>query len=522
MPQVTGLRNSAAGLASGLVAFLTVLCGYSQQPSPAENQAPTFQSATRLVVLDVVVTDKQGQPVRYLSKDDFTVVEDGTKQTVASFESPDEHAPVSVDMRHGPEETSGGSGSEKIGAQPLTILVFDALDTKILDQAYARYEIKKFLEAHGPRLAQPTALMALEEKRLELLHDYTRDAKQLEIALEAHKAQLPFRLMKGMGFGTAYAATDPAEAGERFGDANLALREIATANTQFAGRKNVIWIGPGFPSLDHLNVRPTDRARLQAWGRETMDLIAQSRLVVYTVDPRGLEVFPEEIMTPMTNDLAFESIAPLSGGRIFRGLNDVDAQIASSIADGAAYYTISYYPSSHDWNGQFRRVHVTVRNSNLMPRTRAGYFAYATAAPTFKQLDSLLSQAVVNPLPYHALAVEANAQVSGSKKRTAHMHVTLDAAGLHWEDLPEEKHRCEISLVAAAFSAKGNVIAHAAQEFEIVIDPKKFATVMKDGMVMNLSMHVPASAVRMRVVTRDSTNGNMGTADLTPEGEQFH
>jgi hypothetical protein len=26
----------------------------------------------------------------------------------------------------------------------------------------------------------------------------------------------------------------------------------------------------------------------------------------------------------------------------------------------------------------------------------------------------------------------------------------------------------------------------------------------------------------MRVVARDSTNGNMGTADLTPEGEQFH
>jgi hypothetical protein len=29
-------------------------------------------------------------------------------------------------------------------------------------------------------------------------------------------------------------------------------------------------------------------------------------------------------------------------------------------------------------------------------------------------------------------------------------------------------------------------------------------------------------AVRLRVVVRDSTNGNTGTADLTPEGQQLH
>src|SRR6266567_5388765 len=39
---------------------------------------------------------------------------------------------------------------------------------------------------------------------------------------------------------------------------------------------------------------------------------------------------------------------------------------------------------------------------------------------------------------------------------------------------------------------------------------------------MKLVVEVPPTVVRMRVVARDSTNGNMGTADLTPEGEQFH
>ena len=45
---------------------------------------------------------------------------------------------------------------------------------------------------------------------------------------------------------------------------------------------------------------------------------------------------------------------------------------------------------------------------------------------------------------------------------------------------------------------------------------------VKHRMLMNLATQLPPEVVQVRVVTRDSTNGNMGTADLTLEGEQFH
>ena len=496
-----------------LLGALAFTC-LGQDSSTPQVPVTTFQSATRLVVLDVVVTDKQGKPVSNLSKDDFTIVEDGTQQTVASFEPPDQHAPVTVEAHREKEISRPENAPQKIGAEPLTILVFDALDTKILDQAYARHEIKKYLVARGPLLAQPTALMALEEKRLELLHDYTRDAGELQDALQGYRAELPFRMMadEGMRLG----------AHERSEDAIAALREIATSNTQFAGRKNVVWIGQGFPSLNNLRGSPAQKARVQNWGRETLDLISQARMSVYTIDPRGLQVFPEEVLPPTTSELALESITLLTGGRIVRGLNDVDAQIASSIENGGTYYAISYYPSNRNWDGQFRRVRVVIRNPDFVARTRAGYFAYAESTPTYAQLDTLLSRALVNPLPYHALNIEAQAKLSGSQTRTAHMHVTLDASGLHWQIVPDERHRCEITLVAAGFSSAGKVVTNAAQEFEITVDEKKYAELMNKGMVMNLVMRIPPTAVRMRVVTRDSTNGNIGTADLTPEGQQFH
>jgi len=82
--------------------------------------------------------------------------------------------------------------------------------------------------------------------------------------------------------------------------------------------------------------------------------------------------------------------------------------------------------------------------------------------------------------------------------------------------------RREVSLVAASFASNGTVVAHSVKEFEIVVDEKKYTELTEKGMEMNLAMPVPTTAARIRVVVRDSSNGNLGTADLTPEGEQFH
>ena len=47
---------------------------------------PTFKSGLDLVVVNVVVRDKDGKLVRGLTRDDFVVLEDGKPQTVTSFD----------------------------------------------------------------------------------------------------------------------------------------------------------------------------------------------------------------------------------------------------------------------------------------------------------------------------------------------------------------------------------------------------------------------------------------------------
>src|SRR6266446_5648449 len=55
------------------------------QPPPQTPQAPTFRVRVDYVEVDVVVTDRQGNLVRDLKKEDFQVLEDGKAQTINTF-----------------------------------------------------------------------------------------------------------------------------------------------------------------------------------------------------------------------------------------------------------------------------------------------------------------------------------------------------------------------------------------------------------------------------------------------------
>src|SRR5262245_58901304 len=55
------------------------------EPADDQPQRPTFRTDINFVRVDVIVTDKKGQPVTDLSQKDFQVWEDGEPQDVESF-----------------------------------------------------------------------------------------------------------------------------------------------------------------------------------------------------------------------------------------------------------------------------------------------------------------------------------------------------------------------------------------------------------------------------------------------------
>jgi hypothetical protein len=68
---------------TALIRVLAVLPLSAALRQTAPQATPKFKSGVELVVLDVSALDEKRQPVRGLSGDDFTVLEDGKPQAIA-------------------------------------------------------------------------------------------------------------------------------------------------------------------------------------------------------------------------------------------------------------------------------------------------------------------------------------------------------------------------------------------------------------------------------------------------------
>jgi VWFA-related protein len=498
----------------GALLLLPSVRGLAQN-SPSSQDGGTaaiLRNTTRSVVLDVIVTDKSRKPVSDLSWKDFTVLEDNSPQLVALFERPDQH-------RFLIPTTEGKTSERRDQSRPpaVTILVIDESNTSSLDPARSRDMVTKFLRNYGPRLPQPAALVTVTDMqsgpRLELLHDYTEDASTLQQALERHVADFPAR-----------QATDSASSGEssRLLDAFSSLEKIAAANMNFAGRKNVIWIGPAFPNFDLSQTKIATGASgadsdLQSRLMKTVPQIANeiwdARLAIYSVDPRGLQGTAPTATDASGGTHFSETIAAQTGGKVFFNRNDADVAIAASITDGSDYYTLSYYPQN-DWDGKFRNLRVTVARPGLETHTRSGYYATPDTTHDEATLIPELTAAVNNPLPYRGLGVSVSYKLQSGTPRLARYTIAVDRHDLSWLSMPDGNRHCEITAVVASASHKDPVIKDDIKSLEGTVKSDRFEKQMDEPMLFTFTAEFPSGEGQLRVVIRDNKTGRIGTADL--------
>src|ERR1700748_3288165 len=163
-----------------------------QEPGGTQTKAPaTIKVTTRIVVLDVVITDKKGKLIeRGLTRGDCTVLEDGKEQEIRSFEPPSEHRMPSADgaIANSAEDLT------KIGDAPVTILVLDELNSRFEDMSFARQMMVKYLQAQQTVLREPTVLMVATNNTFQQMHDYTQNRDELIEVVKKHVPAYPWRM----------------------------------------------------------------------------------------------------------------------------------------------------------------------------------------------------------------------------------------------------------------------------------------------------------------------------------------
>ena len=251
------------------------------QQAPTGIPDITIRTNTRLVVVDVVVTHKNGAPMTGLKAENFTVEENGKKQKVSLFTAPETGTgssrattPAGILSNH--PENVGPAGVP-------TVLLLDAANSQFRDQAYARSQMLKYVVEQA-QSGHPMAVLTLTD-RLRVLQQFTSDPQALMTAIKNLRPQEPILQGAPAPLESHGAATGLDRAGGGGGAVNSALESAQAAAQQFAdiqvgynlerrtmitieamkaltrilgglpGRKNVVWLTASLP----FDLIPEDR-----------------------------------------------------------------------------------------------------------------------------------------------------------------------------------------------------------------------------------------------------------------------
>jgi len=307
----------------------TMLVHAQVQQSSSDSSA-VIRATTRLVQVDVVVTDSSGHPVKdRLSEKDFTILEDGKAQKVSFFSFQQLEGQEKRQLPQLPPHVATNRPEYRHTAGPPIILLLDGINTPVENQIVVRQQMLKFLADHfDPRMRIAVFLLGNE---LTVLQDFTSDPTLLTAAMQKYRSQssaagrlagtdvqLQPPSFDGPNLPPQAGAQGAARSGGDSGSRSLmniayalarfekesnantmemrvahtadALSAIARYLSGFPGRKVVIWFSGSFP-LNLSVVDPEDFDVYRSYVdqiRATTNLLSDAQVAIYTVDARGL------------------------------------------------------------------------------------------------------------------------------------------------------------------------------------------------------------------------------------------
>jgi VWFA-related protein len=496
------------------------------RPAVSQTQQPsTLTANARLVVLDVVVTDKSGQPVDNLAAGDFQVFEDGKQQRIRSVEPPSAHT-LPASSQSSSTTVFDPAAPASFGQSPATILVLDQLNTHFADSSFARRALHEYLAGQPALLPQPATLLSLYDGHFKPLQPFTRDREALERAIDSAPPQYAWELeSKGK---TEHGPI------ERLDQSLHALEEMAASYARIPGRKNLIWVGGGFPSLDPATVDRHDLAEVQQTIQHVTNVLLDTRVTVFAVDPTSSAAGMTEItdatqqefvlsagdglsttMDPFSSSEDFDRLGPVTGGRVIRGRNDVAQQIAQAVDLGANFYTISYTPSSSIATAaKFRQIQVVCDRPGLTATTREGYYA-GKPEPRDTLADATydLTTAAESPVPLNGLHVVAAPDSAGGAPAGSYL-VRVEVPNLTWKSNPDGSASAQVYVLAVALDAHNKMLTHTLRGMVANARPGANTADPTKTTSFAITPEPARKATKLRFVVRDSASGRMGSYDL--------
>src|ERR1700686_2546090 len=285
-----------------------------EKPKKIENMPDySIRVEVPVVTLDVLVTTKDGQTIPGLRQENFKILEDGTQQTIATFNQT--KAPITA------------------------VLLVEFASTRysfIVEALRASYAFASTLQKDD------WVSVVSYDMKPQILVDFTQDKREVQAAL--NQLRMP-----------------------GFSETNLfdALFDTLDRIDRIEGKKYIILVSTGVDTFSKLHldqilkkVKSTKDVTIYPIS---VGFAARERAEIHHCRTRG--IIPVDNMDYLQADNEMRTFAALTGGRAyfprFQGeLPEIFGQVAADIRN---QYSISYHPTNAKLDGTYRKLKVELK-----------------------------------------------------------------------------------------------------------------------------------------------------------------
>lgn len=526
-------------------ALLLVLLAGSMFATSEAAQDARIEVSTRLVQINVVVRDKHG-PVAGLTKENFTILDNGKPQRIDVFSESDSRARKQTSIGTLPEgfasntmnaagevpnsatvilfdmlnsSNDGTSQTDALGKQTNNVPLLGATNndlTALNDQQNAIKQLVSYLRTirEGDRVA-----LFVLGYQLHVVQDFTGDPNILLRAAQRIQAldQAGIEVSSQAQLAVLFADVAPG-----FDDAitisSAIIRASATADAFEAiarhmgglpGRKNLIWMSAGFP------FKPIVRQRIlgvQAQSpietprdfspdlKRASKALNDANVALYPVDYQGLNGnYPEVMML----------LASATGGNVSYHTNDLKAAVSTAVEDGDVSYTLGFYAADARDDGKLHDIKVKVDRKDTDLHYRSGYYSSAGSIPE-KQRQAIVGELLGSDANSSQIALAVNGAPDPATPRSYKITISVDSTHLELTQKGDRRIG-QLSLIMRLESSKEKKSLVGA--IPLNFSEEQFQNVMKHGIIIHQTVQAGPND-RLRIIVQDKSTGLVGAVWL--------
>ena len=530
-------RRGVAILLMGAMAGSPATARAQQNSSPAF----TLKVQTDIVLTNVVVRDKKtGEVVKGLKSSDFTILENGKPQKIASFDyqNVDEAA-----VLHEKSTVTGkatiadllnrnfASDPEELKDHRLIVMFFDLSSMQPEDIDRAVEAAQDYIN----KKMQPADLVALVSMAtgLNMDQDFTSDKAALLKGVGGYNGT------EGTGFangneggvssGTADDASsftaDDSEYNSLNTDRELyAIRTIAKSLERVNQRKSLLYFSGGLTRQGIEN---------QASMRAATNEAVKANMAIYSVDSRGLEALPT-VGNASTGSLrgtaaysggsmqsnldanfgSQELLATLSsdtGGKAFFDSNDFGPAFQQVQHDTEAYYILGFHSTNTARDGSFRHLTVKLSRNDAKIDYRPGYYAPADFQhQKSEDREVALTEQMRSDLPATDVAVYLQALYFRMDDNKFFVPVSLIVPGSQIPFVKNgDRDKANIDVMGQVKNAQGIIVGNVRDTVKLALDAAQ--QVQRKNIQYSTGFTLAPGKYHLKFVVRENQTGAMGS-----------